>query len=44
MTIQQLLDRHPYIGMLNRMGKTIYYVTLPQYREAPHPLDLVETI
>ena len=44
MTIQQLLDSNPTIGMLNRKGKIIYYVTLPVYREAYHPVDLIKSL
>ena len=44
MTIQQLLNSNPTIGTLNRNGKTIYYVTLPVYREAYHPLDLIKLL
>jgi len=44
MTIQQLLDSNPTIGMLNRNGKIIYYIASPVYREAYHPLDLIKSL
>jgi hypothetical protein len=44
MTIQQLLSRYPEIGVLSRNGKTIYYITRPHYREAHHPVELIDAI
>jgi hypothetical protein len=41
MTIAQFLIANPQIGVLNRKGKTVYYICTPHYREAHHPLELI---
>jgi len=44
MTTQEFLAKFPQIGVLTRNGKTIYYVTSPFYREAHHPLELIDNL